>query len=315
MIRSVLLQNFQSLADVELDLGGLTVVVGPSNSGKSAVRRAIESAATNAASTGRLRAGTKAISVVVRTNAGSVHWEKGKGVNCYETRTADDVPLVQDKPGSTITPEAAAILGLGEINFAGQFDAPFLLTDSPSNVAKRLGDLTNISVLFDGIREATRRKREAAQKAKLIEEQAAHNQSELEALVPELQAEQEKLTLAAQVLDLAGRADGQAVTLAAYCANAYAAQRTLEAAQTYLASVPTAEPAEELLERLEAASQDVGNLDGAVLYAQRLQAQIVAAQAALSQATEDEAHTLAEFNQIESCPMCGQAMPEVWVAA
>ncbi len=49
------------------------------------------------------------------------------------------------------------------INYAGQFDKPYLLDDSSGEVARTLGALTNVHVIFEAARESNRRKLAAAQ--------------------------------------------------------------------------------------------------------------------------------------------------------
>lgn len=44
--QSIRVQGFQSLYDVSLDLGGFTVIVGPSSSGKSAFIRSVKAVTT-----------------------------------------------------------------------------------------------------------------------------------------------------------------------------------------------------------------------------------------------------------------------------
>ena len=52
------------------------------------------------------------------------------------------------------------LLELSELNFAAQFDRPFLLDSSGGEIARVLGRLTNVTLLFDAAREANRRRLE-----------------------------------------------------------------------------------------------------------------------------------------------------------
>jgi DNA repair exonuclease SbcCD ATPase subunit len=53
------------------------------------------------------------------------------------------------------------------LHFAGQFDRPFLLGSTGTQIAKVVGDLTNISLLYAAVREANRRRLDFASKLKV----------------------------------------------------------------------------------------------------------------------------------------------------
>ena len=55
---------------------------------------------------------------------------------------------------SGITPSSREV---ESVNFAGQFDTPYLLKDGASSVARVLGELTNVSTIFSAVREASKR--------------------------------------------------------------------------------------------------------------------------------------------------------------
>jgi len=63
VIHSISCKNFQSLQDVEIELGKFTVIVGASSSGKSALIRAIEAIASNSLNSDNIMQGTKHASV------------------------------------------------------------------------------------------------------------------------------------------------------------------------------------------------------------------------------------------------------------
>ena len=70
MIR-VNVENFQSLADVEVQLEGLTALVGPSDRGKSALVRAISAALFNLPGEYFVRTGTESARVTIGWLKGS----------------------------------------------------------------------------------------------------------------------------------------------------------------------------------------------------------------------------------------------------
>jgi DNA repair exonuclease SbcCD ATPase subunit len=48
------------------------------------------------------------------------------------------------------------------LNYSNQFDMPYLLTSSAADVARTLGELTNVSVIFEASREANKRRLSAS---------------------------------------------------------------------------------------------------------------------------------------------------------
>ena len=173
-VSRVRVRNFQSLRDVDLALGKLTVVVGASNSGKSALLRAIRTVARNAASPAFVTQGERAAHVEVWLGPHAVTLERGKSLSTYRIlRDGDDD--VFTKCGTQVPPQVEQVLGMTEIdgdwlNFATQFDKPFLLDAPATSVAKTLGDLTNIDILYEAVREANRLRLGTNQKLKVREE-------------------------------------------------------------------------------------------------------------------------------------------------
>src|SRR3972149_7677268 len=80
MLRRVSVHGYQSLEDVDLELAPLTVIVGPSRSGKSALVRALRSAFFNATGAAFIRRGARAATVVLLFDDGTeLSWEKVAG--------------------------------------------------------------------------------------------------------------------------------------------------------------------------------------------------------------------------------------------
>lgn len=158
MIGSVEIKNFQSLRDVEIELGDFTVVVGPSSSGKSAFVRALRALACNIRGSDHVSRGSRVATVSVVLESGvRVVLERGEGVGRYTVDAPDVAPEVFTKLGGAVPDKVAEVLGLdAEQVFARQFDPPFLVTDSGPEAARRLGALTNASVVLGAAREAKR---------------------------------------------------------------------------------------------------------------------------------------------------------------
>jgi DNA repair ATPase RecN len=196
MITKIGIVNFQSIEQLGVECGPITVFVGESDSGKSAVVRALYAAAFNDYPSDHVRSGAGHSMVVIATDEGVVRAEKGKAKNEYEIKTSDLKRW--SRVGRDVPEEVSALLGFRQVelddgtkfipSIQRQFDGPFLLSDSPSKVAKILGSLTNISTLFAAIREGTneaRRLRRAAEEA--AEEAERHEESRRE-LEPKAEA-------------------------------------------------------------------------------------------------------------------------------
>lgn len=350
MIRRLRIRDFQSLQEIDLELGPLTVIVGESNSGKSAVRRALAGMARNDPSGGRIRSGASSTRVEVQVDDTEVSWAKGEGKNEY-TLTADGKTTVFDKPGANVPDPVAAVLRLDpDLHLATQFDPPYLLTESPSKAAKELGGLTNITTLYEATREAERQRRDANRQAKTTTELAEDAEEELAAYAG-LAAESEALRLAGELLTSAHAAVAaqQAAESAAH--NARLCHTTWTTQQARLTEVGNIGPAEEAIARaqdragtarvLTAAAAEARRLDEQVQNpllglpvpdidveavvetcatarawsvnvheARRLRDQIAGHIATMQDCDEAIVAAEASLSEIDTCPTCGQVIHE-----
>lgn len=167
MIKQLSVRNFQSLREVDIELGGFTVIVGPSSSGKSAILRAARALVSNAKGASFITTGATQTRIAVVLDDGiEVELMRGKensyaiGEYLQEDREPGAV-LSFTKLAGAVPPEVSNVLRMqpvkaSSINFAGQFDRPYLLDDSGAEVARTLGELTNVTILFEAAREANR---------------------------------------------------------------------------------------------------------------------------------------------------------------
>lgn len=166
------IDNFQSIGHAELILDGLTVIVGPSDRGKSALLRAVEAALFNRAGEQFVRIGAKTAVVTLELpepDAAGVHrvrWEKGKGVNKFDV---DGAAYAKVGKGA---PDALAAMGFRDTligarlkddgkpeggrlmrpQVARQFDGIFLLDDTGVFLSEVLVGLSRLSTLQRSIR-------------------------------------------------------------------------------------------------------------------------------------------------------------------
>lgn len=184
-LRGLRIRDFQSIANLEIHPGRLTVLTGPSNSGKSAVVRAIRAVAENVQGTAAVRAGAKTFAVTLDVDGHEVRLTRGPGLGEYHL---DDQRFA--KSGKDVPPEVTNVLKItkGDPNITTQFDRPFLLDAPGTEVARVLGELTNADQIQRAVKEANRRlletRRTAGIRAKDLEtiEKALENLGDLDAL-------------------------------------------------------------------------------------------------------------------------------------
>lgn len=168
LLTDLVVENYQAIGSATFRLGKFTVVTGPTGSGKSAVIRAFKLVVFNARGTSYIRHGAKGCKVAIgsQDQGWVVAIERaGRGSDAYRIAQLPANPLssgvdVQDytKLGGQVPPEVAELLKFSELNFAAQFDRPYLLDESGASIARILGRLTNVDLVFEAAREGYRRK-------------------------------------------------------------------------------------------------------------------------------------------------------------
>jgi DNA repair ATPase RecN len=311
------IENFQSIHRLSLGLGKFTAVTGATGSGKSAVLRAVRLLAFNARGVSYITRGEKACAV--QASAGGEHLaacaierHQARGKDAY--RLEQNVPVPSGgygisggkftKLGGQVPPQVTEALQLSELNFAAQFDRPFLLDSSGGEIARVLGRLTNVTLLFDAAREANRRRREVMGDLKHAEANLA-SLTEAAQKFRGMKARQEAVSEAEEAMERvrhlsARRQDCQALTV-----RLEAAQEALNAAIP--PEVPDGSRLDELagkMLRIKALYKDLDAAERAIGAAKY--------DAGMAARTEEAAHkrlheVLAEAGQ---CPTCNQPVAQ-----
>jgi DNA repair ATPase RecN len=215
-LSEISVQRFQSLYDVTVPLGKLTVVVGHSNSGKSAFGRALRAISRNNVSPGYVTKGSSTAKLRAAFEDGSaVTLERGKGTSTYTLTDEHGHEELYAKCGTSVPDDVAKVLrtpeGDPDVFFSTQFDAPWLLDVTGTQAAKVLGDLTNVSVLADAAREANRRRQECTKLAGIRRKDAENALARIEKEYSDLgqrkQAVERARELLASVIDQGKRAE------------------------------------------------------------------------------------------------------------
>lgn len=140
-IRSVYLEDFQSHDKTKIELapaGGLTVIVGPTDSGKTAIVRGLRLLMYNVPQgTDYIRVGRSTATVAVEMSDGTkVARERSKSVNRYRIARPGQSPQVFEGFGNAVPLEIQEVTGVRTVsigdtlelalNLSEQLDGPFL---------------------------------------------------------------------------------------------------------------------------------------------------------------------------------------------
>lgn len=150
MIKTIELRNFQSHKDTELTLdSGVNVIVGPSDSGKTAIIRALRKLVWNRPLGDAFRShwGGHTHIKVVTDDEHTVEWFTDSGGMGYRMDTKTAFKAV----GTSVPDEITKALNLNDINLQQQLDQPFLLTNSPGEVAQHFNRIANLDQIDTGL--------------------------------------------------------------------------------------------------------------------------------------------------------------------
>lgn len=169
LIRKICLENFQSHEYTEIDLSpALTVIVGESDRGKSAIIRALRWLFLNEPKgSDFIRVGASGCRVTAVFDDGTkVVRERDRSKNRYVVVYPDGREEIYEGFGSDIPPEVTGLHGICKVrldddlevslNFALQLESPFLLAGAGSTKAKAMGRLHGIHIVDAAVRATVR---------------------------------------------------------------------------------------------------------------------------------------------------------------
>ena len=238
MIKSISLTNFQSHASTQLNLDpGLNVITGPSDSGKTAIIRALRWALYNEPrGDSFVRAGAKSCEAQITFADGSqvIRARHGRA-NEYRITLSDGSEHRFEAFGADPPPEVAQASGMPKVqvgdrelaaNFAYQLDGPFLLSESPLVAAKVLGKLAGTEEVDHAARTTASDTNRRRQDERRFAADLVRLEVELDRYshLPELAARIERLTELAAIIRQAearlGKLSGYATDLSGLKARA-----------------------------------------------------------------------------------------------
>jgi exonuclease SbcC len=314
VLTHLVIENFQSIAQAELELGEFTVITGPTNSGKSASCRALELVAFNRRGTDFIRRGATTCKVATgdREQGWAVGIERGsRGKDAYRLAhqpQSGDEPYVETwtKLGGTAPAEISSALQITPLNFAAQLDGPFLLGESGGRIARTLGELTNVTVVFSAAQAGATRKKALNAELKAARGNA-ERLAEQERQYESLPGRQQALAEAEASLERSSVLQGRLARLESLVSLLGQHSALLAAARDK--AQQAGPPDVSRLEELHAEYARLG-----VLYASltRSWEELLAARQARAEAERAEAAAELELHEAlvaaGTCPTCGQAV-------
>ncbi|RPF43040.1 exonuclease SbcC [Thermodesulfitimonas autotrophica] len=201
-LKRLILENFQSHRYTEIDLApAVTVLLGESDQGKSAVVRALRWLFYNRPQGANfIRVGADYCRVTAEFAGGLVIVRERRGkTNRYVIRRPGQEPLVLEGFGREVPEQVEELTGVRplklegasfELHVAHQLDPPFLLTESPAVRARAVGHLSGTHLFDAADRKAARLAAELARLRGELEEKAGALRVQIAGFadLPELEA-------------------------------------------------------------------------------------------------------------------------------
>lgn len=141
MIKSIHLENFQSHVDTMFTFSkGVNSIIGASDAGKTACIRALKWVATNRpVGDSFINHSSDFVRVTVETDCHTIIRERTSKTNTYELNGTSFQAVGTDVPQDVID-----VLNLNNLNIQYQMDSPFLLTESPGEVARTINKVIKL---------------------------------------------------------------------------------------------------------------------------------------------------------------------------
>lgn len=193
MIKLVELKNFQSHAHSVLEFHkGMNVIIGQSDSGKTAIIRALRFAIFNKPNGDSFRSnwgGDTSVSII--TNGHMIRRNKTNAVNSY---CLDETEFKAF--GTDVPEEIVKALNMDDTNVQQQLDAPFLLSETPGNVALHFNKVARLDKIDKGLTNVQREINTINKELDHAEKELKLKRTELEsfAYLPEMEKDINELT-------------------------------------------------------------------------------------------------------------------------
>ncbi len=191
-IEKVILENFQSHKNSVIEFDDqLNVIVGPSDSGKTAILRGIRWALYNEPSGDYfIREGSSECSVTIVFNDGTkIKRYRNKSKNSYFLYDSNNNETKFEGFGTSVPQEIIDKTGIKKIlldsdlsnaiNLSDQLEGAFLLSEKTSTRASSIGRLVGVNIIDDALRETLKDSRNLSNNKKNIEDSILGLEKEL----------------------------------------------------------------------------------------------------------------------------------------
>lgn len=183
---SLELSNFQVHKHLLVEFGkGITTLTGQTDSGKSAILRALRWVCQNdIPGDDFIREGAKQTTVTLTVLEGkqkhTVIRTRGSGNNTYELNGNEYKSFNNSVPA-----DITKLLNLNEINFQNQHDAPYWFSETAGEVSRRLNAIIDLSVIDTALSNVATEVRKAQERQTISEERLTEIKKEYEELEPQ----------------------------------------------------------------------------------------------------------------------------------
>lgn len=142
MITSIRMRNFRAHRDLAVDFGQVTTLVGPTDAGKSTILHFLRWVLTNESYGDIVAWGESHVAGTVSVDGHEVSRRKGRE-NYYSL----DGGTPHDAVGRSVPPEIAGLFNVADVNFQGQLDPHFWLSETPGEISKQLNRVADLASL------------------------------------------------------------------------------------------------------------------------------------------------------------------------
>jgi len=148
MFEKLLIQNFQAHSKLKIEFDPrLTVIVGPSDVGKSAVIRALRWVCRNHPQGQEfIRHGTSGTIVKLFVDDVIIERRRGKTINAYKLDAEKYVSF-----GTNVPDTIDAVLNVNDINFQNQHDAVYWFSETAGEVSRRLNSVVDLGIIDESL--------------------------------------------------------------------------------------------------------------------------------------------------------------------
>jgi DNA repair ATPase RecN len=188
VINSILIHNFQSHKKASIDLSkGINILIGSSDSGKSAFIRAINWLANNRPSGESFRSNWGGdTSVAVELDNDSITRIRSSKLNRYEiiwdieaAKMGEVSSDNYDAIKTDIPEDVSKLLNFEDLNIQSQMDKPFLLGETSGEVARYLNQIVNLEVIDTSLAAIEKQRRASLSDITYKEETLKEQQEKL----------------------------------------------------------------------------------------------------------------------------------------